>query len=316
MFRRTPAAPAAPPGLFASKQCGSVRASIAALWAALNAVWAASVSLGHSLVGCSWTAASTAAARALAPACSAWRALLGSKPALAVSKAGADAWTAVRTSKAAVAAAKATAPACKAAAKAAAAAHARAVPLLALAQPYFAAARPFTPYALAAAAALAVYSPPVLLARLAQRLTGVVFDSTGLGKRPRGGRKFVALTIDDGPCPHTTASVLEVLAEHGARATMFVIGSHVEEIDTLGAAAGKGELGKLTLREIVAQGHELGNHTWCVFLSPGRWAWVGACGARRRGGSRTRRMKQHSPSPNTHHTPPTTPLPPTPETQV
>lgn len=123
--------------------------------------------------------------------------------------------------------------------------------------------------------ALSIYSPPVWLARLAQRATGVIFDfvaladddarrsgSSGTAQRLGGRRKFVALTIDDGPCPHTTQKVLEQLEKHGARATMFVIGSHVEEIDRIGAGSGKVDLGRQVLRNMVVQGHELGNHTW------------------------------------------------------
>ena len=58
----------------------------------------------------------------------------------------------------------------------------------------------------------------------------------------------VALTFDDGPS-EWTASILDLMAEHGTHATFFVIGSHVA-----------------AHREIVermhAEGHEIGNHTW------------------------------------------------------
>ncbi len=58
----------------------------------------------------------------------------------------------------------------------------------------------------------------------------------------------VALTFDDGPS-QWTAPILAVLAEHGARATFFVVGQ---------TAAANDEL----LQRIVAEGHEVGNHTW------------------------------------------------------
>ncbi|GAA3124193.1 hypothetical protein GCM10010466_13840 [Planomonospora alba] len=61
--------------------------------------------------------------------------------------------------------------------------------------------------------------------------------------------RCVALTFDDGPGEHT-ASLLDTLAEHRARATFFVIGETV--------AAGDGR----DLRRMVADGHELGNHSW------------------------------------------------------
>jgi peptidoglycan/xylan/chitin deacetylase (PgdA/CDA1 family) len=58
---------------------------------------------------------------------------------------------------------------------------------------------------------------------------------------------LVALTLDDGPDPDTTPALLDVLARHGARATFFLIAERV---------AGREAL----VREIVARGHELGNH--------------------------------------------------------
>jgi peptidoglycan/xylan/chitin deacetylase (PgdA/CDA1 family) len=58
----------------------------------------------------------------------------------------------------------------------------------------------------------------------------------------------LALTFDDGPGPITPA-LLDVLAEHRARATFFVLGEMI---------AGREE----TLRRTAAEGHELGNHTW------------------------------------------------------
>ena len=65
---------------------------------------------------------------------------------------------------------------------------------------------------------------------------------------PQAGRK-VALTFDDGPDPEHTPRVLDILADHGARATFFLIGER---------AARTGAL----VRRIAAAGHDLGNHTW------------------------------------------------------
>jgi peptidoglycan-N-acetylglucosamine deacetylase len=58
---------------------------------------------------------------------------------------------------------------------------------------------------------------------------------------------LVALTIDDSPHPEITPSILDVLAEHDAHATFFVIGDRVP---------GNEEI----VRRMVAEGHELGNH--------------------------------------------------------
>jgi peptidoglycan/xylan/chitin deacetylase (PgdA/CDA1 family) len=57
----------------------------------------------------------------------------------------------------------------------------------------------------------------------------------------------VALTFDDGPS-QWTASVLELLREHGARATFFVIGQRVRERPD-------------ELRRIASEGHEVDSHT-------------------------------------------------------
>lgn len=60
--------------------------------------------------------------------------------------------------------------------------------------------------------------------------------------------KCVALTFDDGPGPHT-ARLLDHLARARVRATFFVVGAQAEANAAL-------------LRRIVAERHELGNHTW------------------------------------------------------
>jgi peptidoglycan/xylan/chitin deacetylase (PgdA/CDA1 family) len=60
--------------------------------------------------------------------------------------------------------------------------------------------------------------------------------------------RCVALTFDDGPHPQTTPGILAALERAGARATFFVVGE---------AAARWPEL----VRQIVAAGHCIGNHT-------------------------------------------------------
>ncbi|MFC7648321.1 polysaccharide deacetylase family protein [Streptosporangium lutulentum] len=69
--------------------------------------------------------------------------------------------------------------------------------------------------------------------------------------RPLDCRRIrcVALTFDDGPGPYT-GTLLDVLARYQARATFFVLGRMVTK-DHEGS-----------LRRMVAEGHELGNHTW------------------------------------------------------
>jgi peptidoglycan/xylan/chitin deacetylase (PgdA/CDA1 family) len=62
-----------------------------------------------------------------------------------------------------------------------------------------------------------------------------------------GDRRILALSFDDGPSDSTPA-VLDLLREHDARATFFVVGRYVEEHPE-------------TVRR-AAEGHELGNHTF------------------------------------------------------
>jgi peptidoglycan/xylan/chitin deacetylase (PgdA/CDA1 family) len=73
--------------------------------------------------------------------------------------------------------------------------------------------------------------------------------------------RFVALTIDDGPCARTTPLILEALAQNGARATHFIIGEHVDACDRFGAGEGAALLGRALLKRMLLEGHELGNHT-------------------------------------------------------
>lgn len=61
--------------------------------------------------------------------------------------------------------------------------------------------------------------------------------------------KVVALTFDDGPTAKYAPEVLALLREKAVKATFFVTGQEAEENAALAQA-------------MVADGHELGNHTW------------------------------------------------------
>jgi peptidoglycan/xylan/chitin deacetylase (PgdA/CDA1 family) len=65
---------------------------------------------------------------------------------------------------------------------------------------------------------------------------------------PAAGRGEFALTIDDGPDPAVTPAVLELLAQHGVPATFFCIAERAQAHPAL-------------LREIVARGHSVQNHS-------------------------------------------------------
>ncbi|MFH2009890.1 MAG: endo-1,4-beta-xylanase [bacterium] len=59
----------------------------------------------------------------------------------------------------------------------------------------------------------------------------------------------LALTFDDGPDPEHTLPLLDILDDHGVKATFFQIGLHAQAHPEL-------------TREILARGHALGSHSW------------------------------------------------------
>lgn len=93
---------------------------------------------------------------------------------------------------------------------------------------------------LLAAGGVFLFRPNWVVALLARRSPQVAYFV-------ESGEPVVALTIDDGPDPVTTAKILDVLKQHGARATFFLITSHV---------AGSEE----AVARAVEEGHELANH--------------------------------------------------------
>lgn len=81
-----------------------------------------------------------------------------------------------------------------------------------------------------------------------------------LSRLPADRQDQVALTFDDGPDPRVTPRVLDLLAAYDARATFFCIGRRAEEHPEL-------------IREIVARGHRVENHSYrhtkvFAFLGP------------------------------------------------
>lgn len=62
-------------------------------------------------------------------------------------------------------------------------------------------------------------------------------------------RPAVAITFDDGPDPEYTPRILDILYQHNAPATFFLVGENLSE-------------NKLLVKEIAAAGHEIGNHTY------------------------------------------------------
>jgi peptidoglycan-N-acetylglucosamine deacetylase len=57
------------------------------------------------------------------------------------------------------------------------------------------------------------------------------------------------LTFDDGPHPEVTPRVLEILSLYNIKATFFCVGKNAEEFPNV-------------VKQITAQGHRIGNHTY------------------------------------------------------
>jgi peptidoglycan/xylan/chitin deacetylase (PgdA/CDA1 family) len=74
-------------------------------------------------------------------------------------------------------------------------------------------------------------------------------SATGEAWRGPAGSKRVALTFDDGPNPLYTPGIMEVLKQYDGRATFFLVGKMAQQYPDL-------------VLELLAQGHELGNHSY------------------------------------------------------
>jgi cellulose synthase/poly-beta-1,6-N-acetylglucosamine synthase-like glycosyltransferase/peptidoglycan/xylan/chitin deacetylase (PgdA/CDA1 family)/spore germination protein YaaH len=64
-----------------------------------------------------------------------------------------------------------------------------------------------------------------------------------------GGVHDVAITFDDGPDPEWTPKILDILKAYNVKAAFFLVGVNAERYPSL-------------VRRIVAEGHEIGNHTY------------------------------------------------------
>jgi chitin deacetylase len=67
--------------------------------------------------------------------------------------------------------------------------------------------------------------------------------------KPIGQEKVIALTFDDGPWPSNTPKILKILQQNNIKATFFWIGKALQEHPQIA-------------KQVVAEGHIVGNHTW------------------------------------------------------
>lgn len=85
--------------------------------------------------------------------------------------------------------------------------------------------------------------------RLLKKLSQPLHRHFGVITRVTTEAPVFAPTFDDGPHPHWTPRVLDVLARHHAHATFFMVGAMVERYPDL-------------VSRVVAEGHSVGNHSW------------------------------------------------------
>lgn len=69
------------------------------------------------------------------------------------------------------------------------------------------------------------------------------------GRQIDPAKPMVALTFDDGPYAPVGNQIMDCLAQYGGKATFFVVGNRVPSY-------------KSELKRMIAEGHEIGNHTY------------------------------------------------------
>ena len=80
--------------------------------------------------------------------------------------------------------------------------------------------------------------------------------------------RSVYLTFDDGPIPQSTPFILKTLADFGIKATFFMVGDNVRKYPEL-------------YEQIVAAGHQVGNHTYNHIGAFKHWAITYAVNAQK-----------------------------------
>lgn len=83
----------------------------------------------------------------------------------------------------------------------------------------------------------------------------VVGATIGTLTRVRTSEPVAALTFDDGPHPVYTPELLDLLDEHSARATFFMVGRNAATYPEV-------------VERAVAEGHDVANHTWSHAVLP------------------------------------------------
>jgi peptidoglycan-N-acetylglucosamine deacetylase len=80
-------------------------------------------------------------------------------------------------------------------------------------------------------------------------VTDATGPTYGIYTHVRTNQPYLAMTFDDGPSAEYTPRLLDLLKARHLKATFFLVGKNVEAHPDL-------------VRRIIAEGHEVGNHTW------------------------------------------------------
>lgn len=88
-----------------------------------------------------------------------------------------------------------------------------------------------------------------LLRKAYGRLQSIPLSVLGTITHVSTSKPVVALTFDDGPDPVCTPRLLDVLQQHHAKGTFFMVGQAAERHPDL-------------VKKVAAAGHAIGNHSW------------------------------------------------------
>ncbi|OAI48137.1 hypothetical protein AYO45_05305 [Gammaproteobacteria bacterium SCGC AG-212-F23] len=88
-----------------------------------------------------------------------------------------------------------------------------------------------------------------MLKRILISLLIFTFPLTVFAVQTLPDKGTVTLTFDDGPSPKYTPQILAILKKYNIKATFFVVGASAKKYPEL-------------VREIIAEGHAVGNHSW------------------------------------------------------
>ena len=102
-----------------------------------------------------------------------------------------------------------------------------------------------------------IFQPRFAVRYLKRQYPNVLFDFEPESAQKNNESKFVALTIDDGPSSNLTSQILDILKQHEANCTFFLIGSHIEQANSHEEGSGTA-----LVQRMLDEGHEVGNHTW------------------------------------------------------